>query len=617
MRGYTKMVKIGKNFFVTCIFFLACSLRMFASAEPLVKSYFSSAKAKQNSSIAYIIEVSDGSVSSDIALPEVNGLVVKGVSTRQEINSVNWQTVRKFLYIFHAQVTTTNSIVVPLFDIEVNGKKVTVPSAKLEVIDGPIDSLECLRNQIFLTVDVPNKPVYVGEMCTAQINVFVADGVKASFLGNMPVKCTESISEKFIGETREQPSFFEINGVRYRKFVWDTVLVPLKSGDNDLVYTLNVVVWMSEHVPGPNDTIGLFQSFDNIFENIITSKKVELSIAGSPAKLHVVSLPDSDKFEDFSGAIGLFDITDVSTSAYQTTVGEPILLKVVVQGDGNFGTKYPSINVDDNWQVHAPRMVLEQDVSVGIKGKKTFEYVIIPNKTGAIKLPSPIKFTFFDSQKDEYVEASREVNGEVIVARDDKVTIDSVDTNKTEIKPNFIPEKDTFILKIEVGEINNKFSSITHNPWFWVAGILMIIFIVICVIRRKIFIRMNGNSEFASRRNSNIRLGKALINMERAVGFDDAVSFFAFAQYAIRECLSVKQGNVGAAMTFDDIAKVMLSKNVTNELFDNIREIYSKGDEIRFSEANAEIYTQDELQDKFKSYQKIIIALRHYVQEGK
>lgn len=621
MKIHTEIVKIGRNFFVLCAICFSCiSIALADSNEvPLVRSYFNNEKIQKNSIVTYVIEITNGTLSGNIALPNVDGILVQGVSTQKEISSVNWQTVQKLCYIFRMQATAEGEIEIPSFDIIVNNEKMTVPPAKLTVTNNPVDPVETAKSLVFLTVDTPNREIFVGELIKTKINVFVAEGVKASFLCNRPYKNSEDFAEKAIGDPEEQPSFCIIGNKNYRKFSWDVVLLPLKSGIDSLQYSMDVAVWSNDKIKSNSDVVGMFQSFDDIFEKMLLSRKVEFSVKNPTLDLNVLSLPIDSTVSDFTGAIGHFEIENVDVSSSQATIGEPIILKIIVSGTGNFGAKEPILAASDLWQIHSPKSHFEQSDNIGISGKKIFEYVLIPQKTGVLKLPPDVRMTFFDDLEKNFVTLTKPITGEVIIARSEKSNVVSenlsdklniVDKNKENTVLCLTP------LKVNVGDVSKTFTPITHSYVFWLANLSILAFLIIKIVRRKMFIKINGDKNFAKIRAARLRFGKALVNMERAAEYKDVVNFFAFAQYAIRECLAAKQGAVGASMTFEDIAEIMRHKNINEELFEKIRVIYSRGDEIRFGSMKFDD-AENDLVELLSDYKKVITSLRDCAKEIK
>ncbi|MDR0715413.1 MAG: hypothetical protein LBF25_01355 [Puniceicoccales bacterium] len=93
------------------------------------------------------------------------------------------------------------------------------------------------------------------------------------------------------------------------------------------------------------------------------------------------------------------------------------------------------------------------------------------------------------------------------------------------------------------------------------------------------------------------RLGKAMVNMERACTFGDSVNFYEFAKYAIREAMRLPQGKVGLALTLEDIKANLRKELASEELKSIVSEIYTTAEQL---EKNEDI--EIDLKDKLKIY---------------
>ena len=55
------------------------------------------------------------------------------------------------------------------------------------------------------------------------------------------------------------------------------------------------------------------------------------------------------------------------------------------------------------WRNYSPEAFFESNDSLALKGVKRFDYVFVPEKSGALKLPE-VSFSFFDPKAEKYVE---------------------------------------------------------------------------------------------------------------------------------------------------------------------------------------------------------------------
>lgn len=86
-----------------------------------------------------------------------------------------------------------------------------------------------------------------------------------------------------------------------------------------------------------------------------------------------------------------------------------------------------------------------------------------------------------------------------------------------------------------------------------------------------------------SQRHDN-KLGKAMINMERASIFEDYPNFFEFAKYALREAMGLPRGKAGLELSLSTIIKRLEDKHASEEIIEIVREIYETSEKIEAGE---------------------------------
>ena len=130
----------------------------------------------------------------------------------------------------------------------------------------------------------------------------------------------------------------------------------------------------------------------------------QASLRSETVVVHVQPLPDGAP-EDFTGAVGRFDISaQVDTTSAKT--GEPVLLMVVVSGEGNIeALPDPAWPEFDGWRVVESPVSTETEVVVGrVIGTRSYGIALIPQRAGELSIPE-IGYTHFDPATGEYVRA--------------------------------------------------------------------------------------------------------------------------------------------------------------------------------------------------------------------
>ncbi len=157
-------------------------------------------------------------------------------------------------------------------------------------------------------------------------------------------------------------------------------------------------------------------------------------------EISVKPLPEKGRPEGFSGAVGRF-VLRAQIDKEELNSGEPIKLKIEVEGKGNLGLielEEPELPA----QIEAFEPERRDRLSVGstgFSGLKSIEILLIPRHKGTYQIP-PYRFAYFDPEKSEYVELTtgelsfEVLNGEQLPATSESTTAEDVQTVVEDIR---------------------------------------------------------------------------------------------------------------------------------------------------------------------------------------
>ena len=191
----------------------------------------------------------------------------------------------------------------------------------------------------------------------------------------------------------EKPKIQEITykGESYYKVVVrKLVLIPQKSGRliiGPFVYDIPVQVFTGRY---------------DFFGRPTTRQKV-IAVSSGSRVVQVKPLPDEGKPDNFSGAVGDFNlIVDIKDETVR--VDESIELDIEVVGTGNFKLfELPELSIPEELEVYDPKKESKfRLTSVGLKGKASNNYLIVPRYRGEYKIP-PFEFSYFNPKKNLYI----------------------------------------------------------------------------------------------------------------------------------------------------------------------------------------------------------------------
>lgn len=126
-----------------------------------------------------------------------------------------------------------------------------------------------------------------------------------------------------------------------------------------------------------------------------------IGLASDALTIATTALPE-DAPDAFNGAVGHFRL-HASVRPTEVQVGEPVRLRVQIEGTGNIATlQAPAFDPPDAFEVYDPEERTSIDRSgTHVRGTKTFTYVLVPRTGGTHTLSAP-SFAYFDPEQRRY-----------------------------------------------------------------------------------------------------------------------------------------------------------------------------------------------------------------------
>jgi len=139
--------------------------------------------------------------------------------------------------------------------------------------------------------------------------------------------------------------------------------------------------------------------FDSMFGSYETK---ELIVGSNPITVNIKSLPKYRGTDQFSGAVGRFEIK-LKSNKQELKANEAVDLELEISGQGNLPLiSAPKLNFPPDLEVYDPETKAQfKNSASGSIGKKTFKYLVIPRHEGNY-LIEPYGFSYFDQASKTY-----------------------------------------------------------------------------------------------------------------------------------------------------------------------------------------------------------------------
>jgi hypothetical protein len=436
------------------------------------------------------------------------------------------------------------------------------------------------KNQsAFLRIELPKQELTVGELVPVKVKAFFRAGVSAS-LNGLPVLSSDAFTLNKLDDNPEQTREL-IGGVPYTVVTWTSALSAVKAGDYPLNLDLPVIVTVQEKSARRSDPFNEFfgddsafddSFFDNFFSNA-TQKPLTLHTDGATVKIK--SLPTQGRPADFSGAVGQFHM-NAEASANNGTTGDPLTLKINIEGRGNFDRVATNgLTNSSDWKTYKPNGKFTPNDSAGLEGTKVFEQSIVPTKAGAQEIPA-ISFSYFDPETQRYVTKTSAPIGVDIAQRSapapttPPTSAPVVETPKA-TGDGLAPDQ------LVTGRSVASLRPLVLAPWFIAVNALMIAALTVGAIWRWLRQRRLNDPKRLQREALEKSVRDSLAKMDDGLRAQDALRFFAAARTALQERLAAKWELPASRVTVSEI-RARLNGNG-----EEIRSVFQKADEIAYS----------------------------------
>jgi hypothetical protein len=373
-----------------------------------------------------------------------------------------------------------------------------------------------------------------------------------------------------------------LNGRRYLAATLDKrVLFPQEIGKQKIEpYKLTVTIY---------DQFGFPYGQKDVISNTLT--------------INVKPLPEQGKPLNFSGAVGKYSFA-VKVDKNTVNVDEPLTIKIIISGTGNFGLfDIPKPKVPNSFEELEPKEIPQYKATeLGMEGKVEEEYIYIPRSTGTYSLP-PIEFSYFDPATGKY---------KVLKSDTLKINVVGTSSDTTQIYSSYKSDvkqlgSDINYIETEPFQLKPKGKFFAGSTLHYLAYlILLLVFSILVVIERKKIKENADIRKLRAKKASKVSI-KRLTVARKYLKAGNQEKFYEEVAKALWGYLGDKLGIDAAELTRDTVREQLSEKNVPQEIIDSFISIIDNCEFARYSPTQVtfsmnEIYHQakeliDQLED--------------------
>lgn len=389
-------------FFSTFIILIFLTDFSFASSVA-IRADRTEVKTNETFNIIVSVENAKGSVN----LPQIEGLKVISSSTSSSIRIINGKREEKIIYTFNVLPVKEGKIIIPPFEIETN--KGSFKTNPLEINVSKTDAGIPGKDNFFARAFISDSSPYISEAVEFKIVIYSDKSV-------LKIGFEEPDFKNFKAERLDDRTYSKIIGKKtYTVSEIIYALYPFATAEGQIP-PVRIEAQTGRRTSRQNNSFFNDPFFsDPGFSTFQTSKKI---IFTQDIPYVIKKLPKNSLNSFFSNIIGRISVSaDIDKNTI--SADDFINYRIRVKGIGNLSDiKLPEIYSTDDFKIYPdnPKFELKKS-SKGEEGEVTFNYAVVPSKSGTFEIPGQ-KFCFFDPEKEKWVDIEIEkktfsVTGEI------------------------------------------------------------------------------------------------------------------------------------------------------------------------------------------------------------
>lgn len=577
-----------------------------------IVAYLSKTAVTVNQEFELNIELS-GSGANDAPPPAVpdlgNFAAYLGSGTSTSMQWTNGQMSTKITYSFHYVATLEGSFTIPAIEYPLKGKTLKTQPIDITVTKSrartparrqptpqtqPGQQTQDIDELVYLKAEVDKKRVYQNEPIVVSYQIYFALQITTYGIPNLP-NTVGFWTEDFEMPSRPQAQTKIIDGQRIQVAeIKKVALFPQSPGEKELE---PLVVECEIQVPDQRRRRSAFDSFfDDPFFGF--NRTVRRRIACDPVRIEVMPLPTAGRPDNFSGAVGQFEIS-ASADKLKAKTNEAVTLEVRIAGAGNIKIlPEPDISFPSDFEAYDPKVnEIIKRTGNRVSGSKIFEYVLIPRFPGTQTIPA-IEFSYFDPILKRYRTIATDPIDIAVEKGAQQFVTGGLATSKEDVK--FIGQDIRFI-QTQLPNFRQRGTVFYRAPLFFLSFILPLAVLASSVLYSKHQAKLISNVAYARSKKANQMALKRLKAAQKEMGRGAVARFYSEVSNAMMGFIGDKLNVSAAGLITDEVGKILKEKGIVTQVVDGYLECLKTCDFQRFAPSNSENTDMASFFEKAKS----------------
>lgn len=475
--------------------------------------------------------------------------VLSGPNLGQSITIINGRRSQSLSYSYRLLAKKVGTFTIDEASIDANNQKLKTEPLTIKVVAGrkPEAAAQSGNDQILIRPEINYDTAYLGQQITLKYVMYRKININGHQLTSIPEFKNFFVQQ--IPNYREKVKLVVIEGEQYaREVLRAIILYPQQAGRQEIEpATFNITL-----------------RGRSIFDRrtvVVPSEGVSILVKNTP-----VEAPDS-----FSGAVGDYYLgTQVKKQSITMDDAVTLELQVTGYGDGNL-VQAPKQPFTDLFEIYEPNLIDEKldVVKDRVRSTKTYEYLMVPQKTG--KLAFTPELTYFDVDSAKYI---------TIYSRQFKVNV-MEGSNKEQ--RDLAKEEISFNTPIEVTKVTKVGATWAFSPvHLGLNGLLLLGGIGLYIKKKKRDEEENVDPMIKRNQRAQKIAIEKLSNAKTSLDKGELKEYYIQLREGLQNYLLDKTNHETAQLSKDQIAK-LLQENDLNTHKEAILEIFTKGEQAIYA----------------------------------
>ncbi len=528
----------------------------------------------------------------DPTLPDLSAFAVYlGSGTSTSIQIVNGRSSTSLTIQSRFRATQEGTFEIGPVRLRIGGQDVQTDPLTIQVTSkaastarsGPGADGVVAREDLFVTATASAQQVYVNEPVTVEYRIFTRVDIEGYNITQQPD--TPGFWVEEIGDPQQGVEQVVRDGVQYASSVIRRIaLFAASSGTKTLEpLTLEAQVRVQRRSRSRFD-----DPFGSVFGGRLFGGLAPVVVGSDPVEIEVLPLPAGQP-ASYTGLVGQLEVS-ATIDRTQAETNDTLTYRLEVTGTGNIRTlPEPVLGFPSDFEVYPPDITERVTPTAnGVRGSKTFEYVVVPRASGRTTIPA-VAFSYFDLDTGAYAVAASDPIEVTVVG--DPVT-GPAGRRRTAVE---LTRQDIRFIKVAMPTFRPAGRSLVRSVGFWAVLLVPMLALGGVVAIRRHQDRVQGDVAYARGRRANRDAKQRLAAAESLRSPQQHREFHAEVGRALQGFVSDKLNVPDAGLIRDEIRPRLISRGVSPEGADEYLGCLEDCDRQRFAPTEPDATAMQEI----------------------